>query len=276
MHIRKLLIPLLFLTVADVSVYCQKIYFKILPGYNFSVCSQKMPEYLVHQIEMATGYGWSRYNINLNVNEFSIASGLNLQAAAGYPFNDFISVELRFSAITNSRKEFEASSLLGLHGKTEWDMKSYSLLPTLLLGQSYNKTSVHIFAWSGVGTAKLNLITSIGEDYREYEFDRQATFSWGYGLEFSYAISGNVSLLANIGINNSYYRPGKAHMVASFYAPESFSFYQKEIEYVDEITHLQLGPGGMPVYSSADIRLKETLRSNSLSGGIGIKYTLGK
>lgn len=270
---RKLLILLLLLTATSASVYCQGIYFKVLPGYNISVCSQKMPDYLVHQVEVATGSGFQRFNINLNVNEFSIASGLNLQAAAGYPLNDFISFELRFSAFTNSRKEFEASPPLGIDGKTEWDMKSYSLLPTVLLGRSYNNTSLHIYAWSGVGTAKLNVITSVNEDYREFEFDRKATFSWGYGLEYSYAISGNISLFANIGIYNSYYSPDKAHMIASFFPPEYLGTYQKEIEYVDEITQLQLGPGGMPVYSSPDIRLKETLRSNSLSGGIGIKYT---
>jgi len=273
---KKLLIPLLLLAATDASVYCQGFYFKVSPGYNISVCSQQMPDYMSHQIVIPVESGFRRTNINLNVNEFSIASGLTLQATAGYSFNDFISFELRLSTFTNSRKEFEASPPFGIQGKTKWELHSYSLLPTILLGQSFNKTTVNIFAWSGVGAANLNIITSINDDYREFEFDRQAVFSWGYGLEYSYAISGKISLFTSIGINNSYYRPDKAHMTSSYYPPESFETYEKEIEYVNEIRDLQLWLFAMPVYTNPDTRLKETLRSNSLSGGIGIKYTPGR
>ena len=273
MHMRILLIPLLLLALTDASVYCQGFYLKVSPGYNISVSNQRMPDYLAHQVTVATGSGFQWISINLNVDEFSIASGLNLQAAVGYPLNDFISFELRFSTFTNSRKEFEASSFFGIYGTTEWDLKSYSLLPTVLLGRSFERASVHIFAWSGVGAANLNIITTYNEDYREFEFNRQATLAWGYGLELSYAISGNISLFTNIGINNSYYRPDKAHMVSSFVPPEYLAIFQKEIEYVDEIKDLQVWSGGLPVYSSPEIRLKETLRSNSLNGGIGIKFT---
>jgi len=272
MYLKKLLIPILLLALTDGSVYCQRVYFKVSPGYNIAVSTQKIPDYLSHQVEMGTSSGFQKYNINLNVNKFSVASGLNLQVAAGYPLNDFISFEIRFSAFTNSRKKFDASPPLGTYGKTEWDLKSYSLLPTVLFGQTFNKATVNIFAWSGVGATNLNIITSYREDYREFEFDRQATFSWGYGLEFSYVITGKYSLFTNIGINNSYYSPEKAHMISSYYPPAYLNTYQKEIEYVDEIRSLQLGSGGVPV-SGPEIRLKETLRSHSLSLGIGIKYT---
>jgi len=222
---------------------------------------------------MATGMGFSMYNINLNVNEFSIASGLNLQVAAGYSLNDFVSFELRLSAFTNSRKEFEALPTFNAIGKTDWDMKTLSLLPTVLLGHSFNRASVHIFVFSGAGVAKLNMITSYIDDKREFAFESQAAFSWGYGLEFSYMISGNYSLFTSIGFNNFYYRPDKAHMTSSYYPSEYLAAYQKEIEYVDQIIDLQVGPGSMPIQSSPDIRLRETLRSNSVALGIGIKYT---
>lgn len=273
---KKTLILLLLLAFTDASVYCQRFYFKVSPGYNISICNQKMPEYLTHQVRIATGSGSQAFNVNLAVNEFSVASGLNLQAAAGYSLNDFISFELRFSSFTNSRKKFAASIPRLIDGKTEWDMQTLSLLPTVLLGQSFNKASVNIFAWSGIGVAGLNITTSCNEDYHEFEFDRQGTFSWGYGLEFSYAISENFSLYTSIGINNSYYRPDKAHMISSYYPPEALDAYQKEIVYVDEITGLQVGMDGVPIYSDHDTRLRETLRSNSLSGGIGIKFTPGK
>jgi hypothetical protein len=267
---------LLLLSIADASVYCQGIYFKVAPGYNFAVSTQQMPDYLSHQVILPSGSGFSRYNINLNVYEFSIASGLNLQAAAGYPVNDFISFELRISAFTNSRKKFEASPPLGIIGTTEWDMKRLSLSPTILFGQSFGKATFRVFAWSGIGTADLNIITSINDDYHEFEFNKRATFSWGYGLEFSYDFSEHFSIFTNAGIDNSYYRPSRAYMVSSYYPPETLDTYQTVVVYVDEITDLEMWWGSMPVTTEPDFRLKETLISNSLSTFVGIKYTMGK
>jgi hypothetical protein len=273
---KKLFMLVLLLSIADASVYCQGMYFKLSPGYNFAVNTQQMPDYLSHQVIIATGSGFSSYDINLNVYEFSIASGLNIQAAAGYALNDFLSFELEISAFTNSRKKFEASRPISLYGTTEWDMKRISLSPTILLGQSFGKATIQVFARSGIGMADLNIITSINDDYHEFEFNKRATFSWGYGLEFSFNISEFFSVFTNVGIENSYYCPGKAHMVSSFYPLETLFTYQKEVVYVDEITDLEMWSLTMPIATEPDIRLKETLISNSLSTFIGIKYTMGK
>jgi hypothetical protein len=275
----KKLTVLLFINVLNMYLaFGQGIYLKTSSNYNFSASTQQMPEYFTYQVNLPAGYGMSGYNINLSVNEFSLSSGLNFQGAVGYSFNDFLSFELKFLTFKNSKKEFEASPELeyAANGETEWELHNYSLLPTLILGQTFNKSNVSILVYSGFGFSKLNIKASLNEDFREYEFDRNNTFSWGYGLEYNYSISNKFSLFTNIGINNTNYKPEKAELVSSSYSMEYLTTSQKEIQYVDEITNLELGYNGSSDPDNPEIRLKETLKLNSIFWGIGIKYTLKK
>ncbi len=268
-----LIIIFLQLTAGGVA-FSQGLYFKLFPGYNFSVSRQQMPDYLTHQVMIPTGTGFGRQNVNLNDPEFSIASGVNLRAAAGYTVNDLLSVELRFSGFANTRKHFEAADVGILNGESEWDFRSLSVMPAVVFGKTVNKTSLNIYAFSGIGAADLEVTTIISYDRRTVEFDRAPLFSWGFGMEFSYALSGKISLFADAGINSSYYRPDRAHMVASTVFPiENLLTYNREFVYVDEIINIGMDPFGRPDPNSPDVRLKETLRSNSLAAGIGIKLT---
>lgn len=275
---KKLFILPLFFTIITPIIYCQEVYFKASSNYNISTSNQQMPEYFTYQINLPLVYGMSGYKINLNVNKFSVASGLNIQGAVGYSFNDLLSFELKFSTFSNSKKEFYASPKLkyAANGKTEWDLGHYSLLPTFLFGQSFNKSTVNVFVYSGFGFSKLNIRASLIEDFREYEFNSSYIFYWGYGLEYSYSISKNFSLFTNIGINNTNYKPVKAQLISSSYSMEYLTTSQKEIQYVDEITNLELGYNGSTDSNSPEIRLKETLKLNSIYLGVGIKYTLKK
>jgi hypothetical protein len=275
---KKLILLPLFLAIIGPDIFCQGIYFKASSNSNISISKQQMPEYFTYTINVPTGIGMSGYNINLNVKEFSIASGLNFQGTTGYSFNDFLSFELKFSIFSNSKKEFEASPQLkyASNGNTEWDFLNYSFLPTFLFGQTFNKSAINIFVYSGLGFSKLNIKASLATDFREYEFNRSYTFSWGYGLEYSYSISKNFSLFSNIGINNSNYKPAKAELISSSNSMEHMTISQKEIRYVNEITNLKLGYNGTTDTQSPEIRLKETSKLNSFFLGIGIKYTLKK
>lgn len=254
--------------------FSQGLYFKLFPGYSFSVSRQQMPDYLTHEVMLPTGTGFSRQNVNLNDPEFSVASGINLRAAAGYSINDLLSVELRFSGFANSRKHSEAASTGFINGESEWDFRSLSVMPAVVFGRTVNKSSLNIYAFSGIGAADLGVTTIISEDHRTFEFDRAPLFSWGFGLEFCYALSGKLSLFADAGISSSYYRPDRAHLVSSTVFPvENLLTYNKKFVYLDEIINISMDPFGRPDPNSPDIRLKETLRSNSLAAGIGIKLT---
>jgi hypothetical protein len=237
-----------------------------------------MPEYFTYKIKMPASSDYGERYLNLNVNEFSVSSGLNFQCAAGYSFNDFLSFELKFSIFGNSKKEFEASPKLDYasNGKTEWDFNNYSLLPTFLFGQTFNKSTVSIFVYSGVGFSKLNIKASLNKEFREYEFKRNYSFSWGYGLEYDYSISKKFNLFINIGINNTNYKPERAELTSSSYSLKFMTTNEKEIKYVNEITNLELGSKGSSDPNSPEIRLKENLRLNSFFGGVGIKYVLKK
>ena len=277
---RKLFILPLFLTIITSNIFCQGIYFKASSNYSFSTCNQQMPEYFSYQIELPTYMGTteSYYNVNTSSNEFSISSGLNFQGTAGYSINDFLSFELKFSAFNNSKTEFDASPELkyAANGNTDWVFHNYSLLPTVLFGQTFNKSTVNIFFYSGLGISKLNIKASLNENFREYEFDKNYTFSWGYGLEYDYSISKNFSFFTNIGINNTNYKPEKSELISSSFSMDYLTTSQKEIQYVDKITNLELGYNGSSVSASPEIRLKEVLKLNSVFLGIGIKYMIKK
>ena len=271
---KRLFVIILVLVVTGGTLFCQGLYFKVFPGYNQAVSSQHMPDYLSHQIMLPSGTGFYTYTVNLDVPEFSVASGINLQAAAGYTINDLLSLELRFSGFANSRKNFESFRRGVNHEGTEWEFRSLSIMPAIMFGRSFNKSSLHIYAFSGLGATDLNVTTILNDDRRTFEFDRAALFSWGCGVEFSYAISGKLSLFADGGISNSYYRPERAHLVSStLISAEYLQIYQKETVYVREITNVEMLPFGRPVPTSPDIRRKETLISNSLAAGFGIKLT---
>ncbi|PTB96475.1 hypothetical protein C9994_07120 [Marivirga lumbricoides] len=271
-----------FLLTLFISYACfsfgQGVYLKASSNYNFSASTQQMPEYFTYRVNLPGGSAINGYNINLSVNEFSLSSGLNFQGAVGYSFNDFLSFEIKFSTFGNSKKEFEASPELtyAANGKTEWKLQNYSLLPTLIFDQTFNKSTVSILVYSGIGFSTLKIKASFNEDFREYEFDRSNTFSWGYGLEYNYSFSKQFSLFTNIGINNTNYTPEKAGLISSSNSLEYLTTSRKEIQYVDEITNLELWYNGSSDPDNPEIRLKETIKLNSVFWGVGIKYELKK
>jgi len=262
----KLLLLSSFLAIISQTISSQELYVKAASFHNFSTNTQPMPEYFTFQAYL----GSMEYDIGLSVNDFSIATGLNLQGSVGYSFNDFLSLELKFSTFSNSKKEFP--SFYAENRKTEWDYHNYCLLPTILFGQTFKKSTVSVFVYSGFGIDKLNIIASYNSIYSEYELTSNYNFSWGYGLEYNLSLLKNLSLFANIGINNTNYKPTKAKLISSSYSMEYMETNQKEIEYVDEIINLNS-------YSdrhSPEIRLREKLGLNSVYSGIGIKYSFFK
>jgi hypothetical protein len=265
---------LFFLISIFQTTYCQGVYFKTSTNYNISTINRPIPEYFAFQLPDPYGF---RINI-LNINEFSIASGLNFQGAVGYSLNDFLSFELRMSTFKNSKKVFKNSPESRFtKAKAEWDYENFSLLPTVLFGQTFNKLTINIFVYSGLGFSNLNIIASVNKDiFYEYEFDKSKTFSWGYGLEYAYSISKKFSVFTNIGVNNSNYKPKKAELISSSALLEYMTTSQKEIKYVDEITNLKLRYDGSSDPSSPEVRLNETLKLNSIYFSLGIKYTLKK
>jgi hypothetical protein len=265
------------LLIKSTLLFGQELYFKTSAGLNIAAGTQQMPEYFAFRRSIPFP-GWETPRYNISVNNFSIATGVNFQGAAGYSLNDFISIELKFLTFGNIRKEFEASPEIenAPNGKTEWNLRYYNLLPTFLFGHSINRSSVHVFVYSGFGSGKLSIQASENHDFCEYELKRTSIFSWGYGLEYSYSVSKNFSLVTSLGINNSYYKPDKAKLVSSSFPMEYLSTIRKEIVYVNEITSLELGYNGITDPNSPEIRLEETLKLNSICWGIGIKYTLNK
>lgn len=268
---------LIILIVKSAVLHSQGVYFKTSVDYNIAASSQQMPQYFSYKINYGMGPG--SYNINLNVNDFSVAAGVDFQGAVGYSVNDFLSFELKFSTFSNSEQEFDAypASEYVLNGKTVWDLHHYDLLPTILFGKTFNRSKINVFLYSGLGISQLNIQASVNDNFCEYKFGTSDVFSWGYGLEYSYSISNGFSLFTSIGINNTNYKPEKARLISSSSSMEYLTTSQKEIKYVDEITNLNLSYyGGTGDPQKPETRLSETLRLNSIYFGFGLKYAFKK
>lgn len=263
---------LFFLTSIFQITYGQGVYFKTSANYSISTVNYPMPEYFAFQVSVPG----IMLNV-LNINDFSIASGLTFQGAVGYSLNDFLSFELRMSTFKNSKKVFEnPPESQFTNAKAEWNYENIRLLPTVLLGHSFNKSTLNIFVYSGLGFSNLNIKASLEDYFNEYEFSKSKTFSWGFGLEYAYSISNKISLFTNIGVDNSIYKPKKAELISSSRSLEYLTTSQKEIKYVDDISNLELYYDGSQKPNSPEKRLRETLKLNSIYFGLGIKYSLKK
>jgi hypothetical protein len=278
----KFYVILVALILQSTFLHSQKIYFKVGGNYHISSTTQKMPEYFDYTVNIRPSGGISTLPVNLQVDEFSVASGISFQGGIGYSLNDFLSTELRFSTFSNTKKEFKASPELQTmpNGITNWELRQYNLFPTILFGKSFGRSAINIFVYAGFGLSKLTIkvsqtITNF-DDFRKYEFSNSSSFSWGYGIEYSYSLGKKMSLFTNIGINSTYYKPVKAQLESSSAPIAYFTTSQKEIKYVDEIENLELDYNGKNKSDIPETRLKETLKLSSIYLGVGIKYTLKK
>ncbi len=263
---------LLFVFLLNASCLLgQGLYVKAGSNFHISTERYQMPRYFDFGIQTPSSTGIGANNVNVNNNEFSVASGFNFQGAVGYAINDFLSVEMKISTFSNFKREIEASprSEYGLNGETEWNLRSYSLLPTIYLGHSFGKSSMNIFVFTGAGFNQLNIVAYMPkrpEEHSEYEFDQSWAFSWGYGLEYSYSVNDRWSLFTNIGFNYSHHFFNHAKLISSSMNLDYLTAYQKEIEYVNEILNVDFDYRKKP-----ERRLKETLKLNSVFLGVGVK-----
>lgn len=256
----------------------QSLYMKAGGQYNVPVSKDPLPEYFSFNI--------SGYLINVNVNfdnpDFSVAEGANAMWTFGYSFNDFLSLELGASYFSNTKKEFIASpaNKNGANGKTNWDYKNYNLLPAIVFSRAFNKSALDFKLYTGIGLSDLDVKATYDNlYYKNYTFNKSISYSYGYGMEYLYNLSPTIQLYANAGINNTFYSPKHAKMVASSGNFKSTSVFYNEIDYVKDISNISGYYYNSHFITDTDkpeIRTRETLKANSFYFGIGIKYTLIK
>ena len=277
-HIMNKIIVLTLLFVIQLN-HCnsQSIYLKASGGFNIPANTQQSPEYFSFRLYFPNDV---MYKVNLSNSGFSIAEGINFHGAVGYNLNKLLSLELGICYSANTKKEFEASPKLeyALNGKTNWDYKSYSLIPSILIGQSFNNSAISINIFSGIGFSNLKVKASIEDYYNNYSFDKAISFSYGYGIEYLYRLTAKIQIYISAGLNNMFYTPRHAELVSSSDPLNISTVYQREIDYVTEIKDLRLGNyyGDQQYLENPEVRLQETLKLNCIYSGIGIKYTLLK
>lgn len=260
----------------------QSFYIKTGGSYTIPISKQITPDFFsfLHGLPNNGSFFsnsdliYSGYH-NIRVSDFSLANGINLQGTAGYVINDFISIELGASYFANVKREFTAQGNVIPGGQTDWNYKNYTLQPGVQIGETFNKSRVSINLFAGVGISDLQVEASAGSMFSKYAFKKSFSYTYGYGLEYQFKPSSHVQFYMNAGITNTLYTPRQVNLIASSAPMTSFTASEKQINYVKEITNLQVY-GSTQLTNMPEQRLRETLKLNSVYVGIGLKYTLKK
>jgi hypothetical protein len=248
----------------------QSVYFKTGGTYQVPVNRQNQPVYF-----SISSYfpGGGEIYINTMNTDFSIAKGFSFQEIVGYNINYFLSVELNISYFSNAEKDFDAypKPVYSINGSTNWNYKNIGLTPAIAIGHTFHKSTLKINVFSGIGFSSLEVKASLNNYFDKYTFDKSISYSYGYGLEYLFRISGLFQVYANIGLNNLIYTPKHSELTESTARDlEYMPVYQKEIDYVKEIKNYK------SVNTEPEKRIQEALKLNSLYFGMGIKFTIAK
>lgn len=275
-----------FAAIIGLQLSCgfgQSVYFKAGGAFHLPINKQESPDLfsLMYYRPSSSGYGSGEIN-QKNYN-FSLAEGVSFNGAIGRSLNNYISVELGVSYFANTKKEFDADQqdLYSANATTTWRFNNYSLHPTLIVGQTMNKSTINISLNLGIGFSNLKAKAASYDLFNEYTFSKSFSYGYGYGIEYLYQLSPTLQWYIQGGINNTYYSPTHAELTSSSYTIANLQVYQREIDYVKEIKGLQVPYSNSlnPIYTDInkpEVRLRETVKLNSVFVGIGIKYTLSK
>jgi len=262
--------------------YGQSFYVKAGGAFHLPIITQESPDLFSFIVNIRPSSGISSAEVNQKNYEFSLAEGFSFNAAVGRPLNNHVSFELGLSYFTNTKKEFEADPLYSYvpNGTTTWRFKNYALHPTIVIGQTMNRATINANFNVGIGFSSLQAKASFDNSFCEYSFSKSFSYGYGYGIEYLYQMSPTFQWYIQAGINNTYYTPTHAELSSSNLIANLY-VYQREIDYVKEIKNLPLPYSASPsqIYTDINkpqIRLRETIKLNSVFLGIGIKYTLSK
>jgi len=261
--------------------YGQSFYFKAGGAFHLPIITQESPDLFSLRVYYRTGNFNNWIVVNQKNNEFSLAKGVSFNGTVGRSLNNHVSLELGLSYFTNTKKEFEADPQYPYtpNGTNTWRFKNYALHPTIVIGQTMNRSTINANFNVGIGFSSLQANASFDNSFCEYSFSKSFSYGYGYGIEYVYQASSTLQWYIQAGINNTYYSPTHAELTSpSIYI---LSVSHREIDYVKEIKDLPLNDNSDPSQIFTDtnkpeVRPKETLKLNSVFLGIGIKFTLSK
>lgn len=261
------------------TCFSQSFYLKTGGSYNLPLHTTEMPEYFTFFYNVPVS-GIGERSVELSTSEFSVAKGVNYDVGAGWKINESFSVELALKYFSNTKKKFVPDKYVGNPNatvSTYWNYGNIYLSPTLLLGHTLEKSRINVFLTPGIGYGNLKIKASDLNQYNHYSFKPALALSFGFGFEFMYKLTSLTHGFIAIGNNNIYYTPKYSKIFKSSTSLENLAVWEKEINYVKELNQnmvlydQQIVDYGQPVQ-----RLKQSLKTNSIYIGIGIKYAILK
>lgn len=277
-------IPVLTGMIA-ITANCQHFYLKPLVRYHLPFTHQKAPEYFDAAIVVETNRGFYYNYIITENNKFSLAKGPSYGLTAGYSFSNQAGIELGLNYFKNETSV--QSEDIWPHfplGSTSWQFRSFNASLLLVLTRSEGRMSFSGKAGVLSGLSSLGKSVFFERHRKTYKFN--SSFSPGYVLafEFGYSLTKMFSITAEAGIENQFCSPRKASLKYddfSYTGLDDLPVYLKEITYVREVNNEKVFYDTQTNTYYTDyfkplLRLKESLKLNSVFFGLGVKYNLGK
>lgn len=273
-------IILIVLLPLSITTYGIEIYFKPYVRYQIPFLTQDAPIYFNIPIYSPGDLRLSN-PISSEIENFSLAKGFKYGGTLGYAFNDVLGLELSGDYFTTNKTFVSYNSYQ--NGIINWNLNTFNISPVFTFSKNYNKSIV--IGKIGLIAGITNLDKSIRTDETtplSYKFDKNIDLGYSISLEYNYKLSKKFAVVAECGMENTYFTPKKAELTKYFNTDLPLDFYSpyvKTILYKNDITNQQTSEyyGGtiiLPDQNAPQIRIKETLMMNSIFFGISLKYNI--
>ncbi|HLO61278.1 MAG TPA: outer membrane beta-barrel protein [Bacteroidales bacterium] len=263
--------------------YSQHFYLKPHLRYHTPLTYQKAPEFFTANMFILTGSDVYYTSVITENKKFSLAKGTSYGADIGFRINEHIAIELGFDYFRNNH-QLKSDSVSPNYplGSTAWQLRVLNAIPALVLSQPIGKN----FAFSAkagfvAGVTSLGKSIIFEEKRRTFMFNKSLDFGYTFGAEIEYRLLNHVGVSIEAGVENIFYKPRKAILKEdnfSYWDMDELPRYLKSIVYKRKIDNEQVYYDNMndtyyTNYYKPLMRLKETLKLNSMYGGININYS---
>ncbi|HEX2394769.1 MAG TPA: hypothetical protein VHI78_05445 [Bacteroidales bacterium] len=275
------LLHFIVLTALFSGTSYSQIYLKPQVRYHLPLTYQEAPEFFNAAIVVATGNGYYYTYIITENEDFSLAKGPAYGGTIGFMLNDHIGIETGIHYF-QQKKEIKSEDVFPHYpiGSTSWQFRTINATPSLVISHTTGKLTIT------AKTGFLGGLTSLGRSVffegkrKTYKFNKSLSTGYTFGMDFGIRITNAVSINAEAGIENLFYKPRKGLLQYddfTYYKFDELPVYLKEIIYVKEIDNQNVyydneSDTYFTDYNKPLMRLKETLKLNSFYTGIGIRF----
>ncbi|MDR3350075.1 MAG: porin family protein [Prevotellaceae bacterium] len=260
-------ILVLMLAVAPV-VTAQNLYLKPYVRNHRSISSQNEPIFFYTYMPYSFGRA-ETVLVTLYNEQFTLSNRIGYGFTAGYTFRNHIGFEIGFDYF-NTKKSFKSDYRIADAYRINWHYRGVNIYPLFTFSVDNKRSTFTGKAGVLIGIARLKESYFVAKTIlSSCAFGTKINFGFTAGLEYSYQLLPQLSLVAEIGMEQYKYTPKTATV-------QMYRYFDGEVEYEMEIEYVKEKTMKEPIPSNKDIRHEESILFNSIYFGLGIKYNLFK